>query len=57
MHSISGSPWSFFAIRMSLFGVYTPEPTMFPTLCSFGGMKEPSVYTQCCGLYLEVFMW
>ena len=56
-HSLFGSPQSLYAIQRSLLGIYAPMPTMFLTLCLFGGMKEPSMYTHCCGLYLGVFIW
>ena len=56
-YSMFGSPRSLYAIRRSLFGLFTPKPTRFPMLCSPGGMKEPIVYMHCFGLCLGVFMW
>ena len=42
-----------FDIRELLLGLYIPEHAVLPTICSSeftdGGMKEPSVYMQCCG--------
>ena len=42
---------------MLLLGLYTPDPAVLPTICPseffVGGMKEPSVYTHCCGGNLE----
>jgi hypothetical protein len=43
------------AICMSLVGLYTPEPPMFPLPLLSSGMKEPSVYTFFDGLYLSDF--
>ena len=38
-------------------GLYTPDPAVLPTICPseffVGGMKEPSVYTHCCGWNLS----
>ena len=52
-----GSLRNFPSIRRSLFGLYTPKPTLFLMLCSYGSMKKLFVYVHCCGLYLGVFMW
>lgn len=45
--SMFDSPRRLIAMRRSLFGLYTHEPTMLPIPCSFGGMKEPYVYMHC----------
>lgn len=38
---------------MLLFGLYTPDPAMFPSMrpsgLMDGEMNDPSVYTHCCG--------
>ena len=46
-----GSPWSLYAIRWSLFGLHTHEPTMFPMSCSHDGMNEQ----MCACIVLVVF--
>ena len=55
--SMFGKPGSLSAMRRLLFGLYTPEPAMFPIPCSSGGIKEPSVYVHCWGLYFRGFTW
>lgn len=57
MRNMLGSPGSHFAMQRPLFELYTHESAMIPILYSCGSMKEPFVYTHCCGLYLGVFAW
>ena len=46
---------------MLLSGLYTPKPVVLPTICPFkfleGGIIDPSIYMQCCGLHLSGYMW
>ena len=42
-------------ICMSLVGLYTPKPPMFPLPLLCSGIKEPSVYKLFDGLYLSDF--
>ena len=50
---IFGYPWSLSEIRVLLYGLYTHEPAMLPTIWPSefleGGMKDPSMYIHCCG--------
>ena len=50
---IFGYPGSLSEIRVFLYGLYTPEPVVLPTIWPSeflqGGMNDPSVYIHCCG--------
>lgn len=56
MRNMLGSLRSHFAMRRSLFELYTLESAMFLIMYSCSSMKEPFVYTSCCGLYLDSFV-
>ena len=45
------------AIRRLLAGQYTPEPVVFPTPFSSGGINDPSVSMHCWGLNLRGWVW
>ena len=55
--SMFGSPGNLLAIQRSYMDYILLGQQCVPILCMYGGMKEPSVYMHCCGLYLEVFTW
>ena len=58
---IFGYPSSLSAIRVFLYGLYTHEPAVLPTICPSefweGGMNDPSMYIHCCGGYLRGWLW
>lgn len=55
LRRIFGRPWSLFAMRRSLFGLYMP--TVLPMSCSSSGTNEPYVSIHCWGLYIWLLMW
>ena len=57
MRTMFGNLGNHFVMQRSLLELYTLELAIFPMSCSYGGMKESSMYMHCGGLYLRVFMW
>ena len=51
--SIFWYPSSLSEIWVLLFGMYTPDPTVFPSIIPselvVGGMNDMSMYMHCCG--------